>query len=215
MIYIYNLEISNPSFSVNEANLLSILSNKRQQKVLSYYFEIDRLLSLYSALVVRMCLSKITGIPYNKLDFSYTDLGKPYLNNSNIFFNLSHTKNGILLAVSTDSDIGADIENVQIIPPYNIINDIFHPAEIEFIHKTPTSLQTRFYEIWTKKEAYLKYLGTGLTSNMKDFNSLNLSGYIYTYNFNSYVNSVYCKNSSPISKYTILQEDIFQYYSVI
>ena len=212
MIFIYNLEILNHVFSNTETKLLNFLSNNRKQKVLSYYFEADRLLSLYSALLTRMCLNVITGIPHKELTFTYTQFGKPYLNNCNTFFNISHTKNCILLAISTDAGIGADIENLQTTPPYNIIDEVFHPAEIEFIYQTQPSFQAKFYEIWTRKESYLKWLGTGLTSNIKNLNSLNLSGHFHIYKYNTYINSIYCSYYNKINKQTILQEDILHYY---
>lgn len=85
-----------------------------------------------------------------------TDAGKPYFKDLPIKFSVSHSGHRVILAVS-EREIGADI---QFMSPRStdIAKRYFTAAECDYIG----SDISRFYEIWTKKEALGKWRGTGL-----------------------------------------------------
>ena len=88
-----------------------------------------------------------------------TDKGKPYIINGPCF-SISHSRGYVGIAV-TDSDIGIDLEVVR---PYHekLPKRIFSPNEYKwFCSRRETKLD--FFTLWTLKESYYKYLGTGLT----------------------------------------------------
>ncbi len=87
--------------------------------------------------------------------------GKPFLENKKGEFSLSHSGNFVLLAVS-DEKIGADIECIRPVNK-NIIKKICTLKEAEFVENAQGEEKNiRLLLIWTFKEAYFKYLGTGL-----------------------------------------------------
>ena len=110
------------------------------------------------------------------IDIVYTkgDKGKPYLSsqlNSSIQFNLSHTKDIALLAISNDSEVGVDIEHLDRKTDWQgIVKRFFTADEQQALFNLPEALQQQaFYELWTRKEAYMKVLGSGLSLSPTDF----------------------------------------------
>ena len=74
---VYFLPITNTSWERYDTELLHYLSEYRKNKVLTYRCDIDKKLCLYAALLVRMKLIKLTGIPNNKLNFTFLPTKKP------------------------------------------------------------------------------------------------------------------------------------------
>lgn len=215
MTTIIVLPIEKQTWTGTDEMLLDFISESRKNYILRYHFEVDRRLSLYAALLTRMQLSIYTKIPADQLIFEKGAHKKPYLcNDSNVHFNYSHTKSCILLGIS-DTPIGVDIERVKDVP-YSIMNSIFHPEEIKYIvqSKDEAIKSSCFFQIWTKKEALLKYNGTGLTENMKQINTLesNLAAHYLTYEYDNYVCSVYVDNPIIKTKLTVTEEMIQNFY---
>jgi 4'-phosphopantetheinyl transferase len=90
--------------------------------------------------------------------FIYNLNGKPYIENSNIYFNISH-KNEYVICAFSDKEIGVDIEKISSFSN-NLINKVFNKEEIYF--------NNNYSKLWTIKESFMKYLGTGITLNPKD-----------------------------------------------
>lgn len=111
--------------------------------------------------------------------FVHSD-GKPYTTNG-LFFNVSHSGNYVVLAVS-DKEIGCDIQKCDEKNYQRVAKFVFHKNEIELLNSTDDKLTT-FFEIWTKKEAYLKLLGTGFQRKATD---IDLSQDIYRENDKTY-----------------------------
>ena len=101
--------------------------------------------------------------------------GKPetfLLNESNIFFNVAHSKNTILIALCRQAVVGVDVEY------FDRMTDIMEVARSNFTEKETTSLaaiadpQARiraFYRYWTRKEAVAKADGRGLLLPLSSF----------------------------------------------
>ena len=107
-----------------------------------------------------------TGASVSNLQFSLDSNNKPILvSYPNINFNFSHTHNAILCGIACNNSIGVDIEKINT-PPLTIMNKVFHPQEIEYVsQKDIIQKQIRFYEIWTRKEAFAKQLGIPYYTN--------------------------------------------------
>ena len=213
MIENYHLEITKSAFSHEEMQLLQFVPDERKEKILKYHFIPDRLLSLYAALLTRMAVSKRTGIPADRLEIAYEAYGKPYLaNTENLYFNLSHTRNCILLCISDHQPGGADIEKLNP-PPFEIMKTAFHPDEISYIESASTHTKVlKFYEIWTKKEAYLKKTGTGFMHDPSLINTLILPVDYSTYRTGDYLCTVCCDTISKVIKHKITETDILNFF---
>lgn len=217
MIKLFLLSLTNCSWDHLDEYLLSFVSPERKVVISKYKFSIDKKLSLYSALLTRMELSKLTDIPPRNLLFHTSYLQKPSLISTNdIYFNYSHTHKCILLGISTDSQIGVDIEAMRY-APLEIIPSFFHPVEQKRLLSFPSELHSEvFFEVWTKKEAYIKFLGTGLSSRLTSLNVYDsfLAQKFTTWKWKQYICSVYFPKSFELN-YTIYTEnDIYSFYNL-
>jgi len=135
----------------------------------------DRKRSIAGDLLTKKYLSKIYGIPKEKIEIKKGEHGKPYVLNLPAHFSVSHSGNYVVVAIS-DRPIGVDLE---IVDDFSAIlaKKLFNEDELKYISEIGSSkkkalMQQRFYEIWTAKEAYLKYLGYGISHGI---NSLSFS----------------------------------------
>mgnify|MGYP001224231803 CR=1 FL=1 len=104
------------------------------------------------------------------------EFGKPYLEGHPVHFNLSDTKDAVLVALA-DEPIGADIETMNRNTDHDrVAGHYFTPPEVESINQAADG-KRRFLELWTRKEAVLKACGVGL---MDDLHSLEVGGALNT-----------------------------------
>lgn len=214
-MYIYYLPIHSQIWGETDIRLLEFISNERKEKIQKYAHITDQMLSLYAGLLIRMGLSDLSGIPHSKLQFMFKDNHKPCLLSAPSFdFSISHTHTAILCSVSMNESVGSDIEKI-INPPYEIMKDVFHPNEIEYIHSAHSSLKEGlFFEIWTRKEAYTKHLGVGLIYDLPSFNTLSspLSEHLLTWRQDNYICSIYGNNPNMSKIKKISVQDIHNFY---
>lgn len=91
----------------------------------------------------------------------YNEHGKPYLSNRDLYFNISHSNNLIAIIIS-DIECGIDIEYLDENREINkIVKKIMNDEELLLFNNSNKKIYY-FYEIWTKKEAYFKMIGTGI-----------------------------------------------------
>ena len=108
--------------------------------------------------------------------------GKPYLKDNNVFFNISHKKDIIGIAVSKKA-IGLDIEYIDSLKPINdsVLKHFFSNSERLHIKSNKDLL-----EIWTKKEAYIKLIG-GKVVDTKKVDTFNLNVKFNNFKINDYI----------------------------
>ena len=103
--------------------------------------------------------------------------GKPYLPDyPHLIFNLSHSDNlavlGLAYCPHGNCEIGVDLEKISADRDHmSIAERFFHPEEFTAINLS-ADRACKFTEIWTKKESYLKMLGTGLKTPLNSFSVL-------------------------------------------
>ena len=115
---------------------------------------------------LRRILARYLGTLPQDVQFTYGEHGKPMLaEHDEPNFNLSHSESKGLAAVSRGTRIGVDLEFTREGREFTEIADrFFSPAEsAEFRALPPEARAGAFYRAWTRKEAYLKAWGTGLT----------------------------------------------------
>lgn len=99
--------------------------------------------------------------PRISLDYRYGEAGKPYFKDLPYYFNLSHSGNYVLCALS-DVEIGADIQqhcgkNVE-----KLAQRFFSEHETVALEQAGEEREKLFYKLWTRKEAYGKLTGKGI-----------------------------------------------------
>ena len=115
------------------------------------------------------CLCDYLEISDNTIEFGYNDRGKPYIKGSKLHFNMSHSGDYVVLAVS-DHPVGIDIERLRC-GRLSVAKRCFCKEEYEDIINAGSeeNQNRRFLEYWTLKEAYVKYLGEGLLVPLDSF----------------------------------------------
>lgn len=101
----------------------------------------------------------------------YNKYHKPYLKDSNLYFNISHDKDTIVLAIG-DKEIGVDIEYLTY--KEEVVKHRFNKKE-QLIIKNSLNKEYDFTRIWVMKEAYLKCIGTGLEYGLKKVDATKLN----------------------------------------
>jgi len=120
---------------------------------------------------LRRILSRYTDLDPSLLQFQYTANGKPFLANAPIRFNLSHSSDLAVVAVTRDREVGIDIERIR------RDDDLLDAAEHYFAPVERANLRSLsaeeqclgFFRCWTRKEAYLKARGDGLSLDLHSF----------------------------------------------
>ena len=107
-------------------------------------------------------LSTVCGIPAETICFLRTEHGKPYIDIPNVHFSISHSDDRVMCAIHT-SPVGADIQRIAPVRE-NVLQRVCTPAERAFIGADAR----RFAEVWTRKEAYAKLVGTGLSYGLQN-----------------------------------------------
>ena len=142
--------------------LLPLVSHQRREEALRYKHLFGQFACLKSYVMLRELLESM-GLSHPFL-FDKNEHGKPFLkDHPEIHFNLSHCKNGILVAVS-DQPIGVDIESYRNVSD-SLIRYTMNEEERRIIAESADPVCT-FTEYWTKKEAVFKLRGTGITHDL-------------------------------------------------
>lgn len=220
-------------FTEKEKQLLRFVSEARRNKIYRCRSAHDQRLSLYAALTVRMGISILTNAEADKLTFSQEKMRKPFVNEfPDIDFSYSHTKSMVLCGITKQGSIGADVEilrdaplsvmkkafcteeqrYVLNIPPAAALPDTAGISE-ESVISSPVSRE-RFFEIWTKKEAYTKYLGTGLAAPLQEINTLSsdLAPGFYTWRQEQHICSVYGEETCRPLPVMLSEKEIFDFF---
>lgn len=140
-----------------------------------YYFQKDREQFIVSRGALREILSRYLDINPRTLNFAYNLYGKPFLDSplakNTLCFNLSHSHGVALIAITENRDIGIDIECLSTNLPYqDIAERFFSPLEKTVLRSLPEHLQHQaFFTCWTRKEAYIKAVGKGLSIPLDRF----------------------------------------------
>jgi 4'-phosphopantetheinyl transferase len=114
---------------------------------------------------LRWILSQYLDLTPEQIIFNYGQQGKPEIEGNPIQFNLSHSHDRAVYAISAQHPVGIDIEQIQPIAAAELVDRFFSSAERAIFHTLPESeQQAAFFHAWTQKEAYLKACGTGLST---------------------------------------------------
>ena len=120
---------------------------------------------------MRMILARYTGISAESISIVQKKGEKPFIENSQLRFNLSHTDDCALLAVSNTGEVGIDIEYMRDNAKIELISrSTFSEHERQAILSVDGEEQkARFFRCWTRKEAFIKAIGKGFSYDTKSF----------------------------------------------
>lgn len=124
---------------------------------------------------LRLLLSAYLGLPPAAMRFAYGAHGKPSLaaggRDATLRFNLSHSHDRALYAFVRSREIGVDIEHVRAMPDAErIATRFFSPHEQAALLAVPEGERVEaFFRCWTRKEAYVKAVGGGISLSLGSF----------------------------------------------
>jgi 4'-phosphopantetheinyl transferase len=165
-VHVWTIELDRPASDADYA----MLDPKEQQRADQFKFEHHRRRFTQAHAAMRTILAKYVGKTPEGLEFKTKEHGKPFLAEHTLQFNLSHSHERALLGVTLNTDIGIDIEHHSTRDFKNLAKRFFHPDEAAAVSAVTGDKQRNlFFEIWTKKEAYIKAIGTGLNTALDSF----------------------------------------------
>lgn len=152
-------------------------TEEEQNRAERFYFEHDKFHFIVARGVLRQLLASYLDILPGDVTFAYGHNGKPELarghhsNGRILQFNLSHTRGMGLIGVSWNRMLGVDIERVRPLEDGpNIAKRFFSKWEVEQFFALPEALYPQaFFNCWTRKEAFIKAIGDGLTYPLANF----------------------------------------------
>ena len=151
------------------------LSPDELQRAARFHFPRDRRRFTVARGVLRDILSRYLGVPPSELRFRYSSYGKPALadgfDDRGVRFNLSHSHEMALFAVTCGREVGIDIEYLdREIRAEEIAEHFFSTRERASLRALPAEAKhAAFFNCWTRKEAYIKAHGEGLSLPLDQF----------------------------------------------
>jgi len=153
--------------------LRSFLCPEERQRASRFRFEEHRRSWVASRGILRELLGSYLGLAPDQVRFAYNEFGKPRLHERQgaLHFNLAHSHHRALYGFSDGRELGVDIEQVQSRRVSEGIPErFFAAAEVQYLRSLPEAEQVEaFFNIWTRKEAFVKGVGRGLSLGLDRF----------------------------------------------
>lgn len=169
---IWRVRLDEPPSTGSAANTLSADEVVRASR---FHFEKDRLHFTRCRSALRELLARYLAIPAAEIRFEYQTTGKPQLpaeqNPLALQFNVSHSASKALIAIGVERRLGVDIEMIRAdVEITSLADRFFSPRERDGLQALPNHLRVPgFFACWTRKEAFLKATGAGLSFPLADF----------------------------------------------
>ena len=157
--------------------LSRILSTDERMRAERFHFDRERKRFIVSRGALRTILGRYLGVGPDQLRFRYGPHGKPCLSEEfdrcALGFNLAHSNDLALYAFASGRKVGIDVEHVHPIPDAEqIAARFFSKYENAVLRELPESQRLEaFFNCWTRKEAFIKAIGDGLTSSLGPISS--------------------------------------------
>jgi 4'-phosphopantetheinyl transferase len=157
--------------------LWALLAADEHERAGRFHFARDQQQYVLARGTLRLLLARYLRRPASALRFGYTQFGKPYLLRADgspdpdISFNLSHSHQLALLAFARGPRLGVDVEHIKPeLAGEQIAERFFSPREAAVLRKLPAPDQPlAFFRCWTRKEAFVKARGEGLSMPLDRF----------------------------------------------
>ena len=162
-----------PAASLHEA--YAVLSPDEVERARRFKFERHRGRFVAARAFLRRTLAQYLSVSPRELAFVYGPFGKPGLSarwaGERLEFNLSHSGDLAILAITRGPAVGVDVEQILHVRDLQSIAARFFSAhEIAALNAVPPETRDfAFYRCWTRKEAFLKALGSGLAHPLDSF----------------------------------------------
>ena len=156
-------------------HLQSVLVDEEVERVRRLHFEKDRRHWIVARATLRLLLGQYLQVEPQKLRFTSNAYGKPALlvpeTGLRLHFNISHSGHLALYAFAYDREVGIDIERIRAGIEYEeLATSFFSASECAALHALPVERREEaFFLCWSRKEAYIKARGKGLSLPLDQF----------------------------------------------
>ncbi len=174
-IHIWRINIGAESYASSTMEVLhSQLTASEQERANRFLAEKHRGRFVVGRAKMRQILSRYVRQPPNQIALAFENLGKPYLADpawhAVIRFNFSNSADLAILALAAGQSLGVDVERIRPMSDMlGLANRYFAPSESQALFALPDAQRAdAFFRLWTRKEAWLKAIGKGLTFPLRD-----------------------------------------------
>jgi 4'-phosphopantetheinyl transferase len=172
-VHVWRATLDLPAYRVQA--LEQTLAPDEGTRAQKYHFQKDRIHFIVARGLLRAILARYLDRDATALRFTYNEYGKPALveeaGDDSLSFNVSHSHGMALHAITRNWAVGIDLEWInKDIEPEQIAGRFFSPYEIAMLRSVPKELLIQaFFDCWTRKEAYIKARGMGLSLALDQF----------------------------------------------
>lgn len=172
-VHLYRFELDGSPSLVS--GLETLLSGDEQTRAHRFLRDIHRIRFTLARGALRCLLARILGASPDSIEFAYGDQGKPALDpkfdDHDISFNVSHSDNFAVIAITHTHAIGIDIEIFKYGRELEkLAKRYFSHNEVDSLLSLPEAKQEAgFYRCWSSKEALMKVTGLGLSLGLNTF----------------------------------------------
>ncbi len=169
-VHLWRVSLLHPPFPSDM--LWRVLNEKEQARAGRYRFERDRRRFVAARGMLRVILARYAGVSPAAIRFEYSDYGKPSLpDRPDLAFNATDSGELMAVGVAQNRLLGVDIEQVRDdFGGLEIAERFFSSAEVATLRALPSHEQARaFFRCWTRKEAFIKAIGEGLSYPLHQF----------------------------------------------
>lgn len=169
-VHVWKIDLDLPGEGA--AALSALLSADERQRADRFRFDRHRRRYIVSRAAARRLLGAYGERAAGAVELTYGAKGKPsMLDEPELEFNLSHSGDGALMALSRSGPVGVDIERLRTLEDADdIARRFFSPREVTTYLAQPEAGRPRaFFNCWTRKEAFVKALGEGLFLSLERF----------------------------------------------
>jgi 4'-phosphopantetheinyl transferase len=155
-------------------HVLTALHDEERRRADRFHFAVDRDRFLVGRAALRALLAQQIGRAPDAIAYETAPHGKPALarNLANgLHFNMAHSRGLALIALTRAAEVGVDVEAMSEMPDLlAVATRFFAPAEVAIVRAMAGQERIEaFFTCWTRKEAYIKALGTGLSHPLDRF----------------------------------------------
>jgi 4'-phosphopantetheinyl transferase len=153
-------------------DVVHLLDDAERARAARFVFERHRRRFIVAHAFLRSVLARCLALPPDALRFTTNEYGKPRLADPpiDLRFNLSHAGELALVAVTLEREVGVDIERHSPIEAIAVAGHFFADGERACLRSLEPSEQLKaFYRCWTRKESFVKAVGSGLTFALDAF----------------------------------------------
>lgn len=171
-LHVWRISLDQPT-SLRDG-LQHALSADERERAGRFVFAKDRERFVVARVALRDILSRYLQMAAGDIRFEYSEFGKPglaRLHQSNLQFNLSHSNGVALLALTLTRRLGIDVEFLRPVNDFEqIARRFFSANESATLFRLPAAQRPlAFLTCWTRKEAYIKAIGEGLSHPLEHF----------------------------------------------